>query len=111
MKKVIVLLLLLTASLTAVCQSDSTVTAPADSTITGIEEIIVTSVYPMPCVEQLTIEIAQDQFVSASLIQLNGAEVKRSSTTQIQTSDLSSGIYVLKVFTRLGIVTRRVIKL
>jgi hypothetical protein len=71
------------------------------------------SVYPNPVKNNLFIEVENQDFTNINIIDFSGKTAKLitdSNTKNIDVSDLSQGIYVLKVSTKSGVLTNRFIK-
>ena len=90
--------------------------------VIGVNEIngvISSSVYPNPATTELTIELTTQELENASLflLDLSGkmvrnqtATVSGTSTTTMDISSLSAGVYVLKITTDKGSITKKVVK-
>jgi len=90
--------------------------------VIGINEIngvISSSVYPNPATTELTIELTTQEIENASmfLLDLSGKIVRNqtttvsgTSTTTMDISSLSAGVYVLKITTANGSITKKVVK-
>jgi hypothetical protein len=65
-------------------------------------------IFPNPVQNEINIEGVDE--LTATLYSISGAVVKTVTTTTIDSSDLASGIYVLKIETAEGIVTKKIIK-
>ena len=90
--------------------------------VIGVNEIngvISSSVYPNPATTELTIELTTQELENANLflLDLSGkivrnqtATVSGTSTTTMDISSLSAGVYVLKITTDKGSITKKVVK-
>lgn len=70
-------------------------------------------IYPNPVQNQLFVEVDNTQIIEMNIIDLSGNAVKsitNSTVDRIDVSDLTKGIYLLKIQTESGISTRRFIK-
>ena len=82
--------------------------------LTGIEENIFnnTQVYPNPVVNLLNIK-ADAEIVNVELMNIMGQRIiiqkVNELTHQINLTDLQSGIYIVKIQTSKGIITRKII--
>jgi len=93
-----------------------TVSTPLRScTTTGINELnnsASISIFPNPAIDKLTIECIRQSDVE--ILNIEGQILKRLTTHDIYTlvdlSDLSSGIYIIKAKTRMGIAIKKLIK-
>ena len=65
------------------------------------------SVYPNPSTEDITIS---GNILSWTLLDLNGKTLKQASTLNVPAGDLPTGVYLLKINTAQGSVTKKIIK-
>ncbi len=69
------------------------------------------SVFPNPVSENLTISIASNfNFIKAEVYSISGQKLMETSATQLDMSELSAGIYFVKVVTERGSSTKKIIK-
>ncbi|MDX1462649.1 MAG: T9SS type A sorting domain-containing protein, partial [Marinirhabdus sp.] len=75
----------------------------------SFEETLV--LYPNPVSEKLTISnIEKFKFVKAAVFSMGGQKLKETTATEIDVSDLSAGIYFVKVISEAGSVTKKIVK-
>ena len=83
-----------------------------DVTVTGISVAKNTaeiSLYPNPATECITIG-SSTGILSWTLFDINGKTLKQATTTNVQTDDLTAGVYLLKIETAQGAVIKKIIK-
>jgi len=69
------------------------------------------TVSPNPFTTSISIDLnGNTQFIQASLYNIIGKEVLRTTSSTINTSNLGSGVYILAIKTNKGTLTRKVIK-
>ena len=89
-----------------------TVAEAMTSTINGLVKSNV-NIYPNPSSDFILIESKDDRIKQIELYTINGVIISHFvvNTKQFpyETSDLNSGLYVLKIYTTKGVVTRRIV--
>jgi len=84
-----------------------------DYDVTGISALpntVEIKMYPNPSSDYVIID-SPVAITSWTLFDLSGSKLKHSdASSQIQVSDLSAGIYILKIDTANGIITKKIIK-
>ena len=84
-----------------------------DGVLGIVEEQVLTSikVYPNPVVSNLRIELSSDNRIElVRFYDLSGKLVKTNNDNDIDVSELSSGVYLINVQTKKGVVTKRIVK-
>jgi hypothetical protein len=75
----------------------------------------IANIYPNPVIDFASINLIDTQIIAITVIDINGRIVKTGDTNElsnakINLSDLTSGIYLLKIETERGITTEKIIK-
>lgn len=107
----------------ALPKAENTFTTPAPSIqtivvegtgVNQVEDVNKISVYPNPVRDFVTIKSEGADLKSAAIFDMNGRQVMQErmdgSQTELNLSDLNSGTYILRIETRAGIESVRIIK-
>ncbi|PLX07456.1 MAG: hypothetical protein C0596_11010 [Marinilabiliales bacterium] len=87
----------------------SLATAPLDvSEINRVKPGKNLVLYPNPVIDYLNIQ--QDNFISAEIYNLQGKLLIESNSSKIDVSELASGVYLLTISTKNGVITKKIVK-
>ncbi|WP_432412851.1 DUF7619 domain-containing protein [Rasiella sp. SM2506] len=83
-------------------------------TVLSISEVVLESIVlliPNPVSDTLTISIASNfNFIKAEVYSISGQKLMETLATQVDMSDLSTGIYFVTVVTESGSITKKIVK-
>lgn len=88
--------------------SSNAVTVSVLSVMPEVDASVV--VYPNPSQEELKIELSNAIIKNIDLIDAHGMKLKSSNDNTIQIRDIPSGVYLLKITTNKGEISKRVVK-
>lgn len=104
------------AAVSEITFDNLTVVASATDTLLGVSEVNTTNfeVFPNPARDFVTISVGEDTLQSVQLTDINGRIVKtvnfnNAADNQINVSDLSSGIYMMKISSDKGTTTKKLV--